>query len=51
MFQNRLPFARKGATGAVLVLMLALVTQFTMTPAALATCCRIRRPQCCRHAS
>lgn len=37
MFQNRLQFVRKGATGAVLVLMLALITQFTVTPAALAT--------------
>jgi hypothetical protein len=37
MFKNRLPVARFGATGAVLVLVLALFVQFTITPAALAS--------------
>ena len=34
MFQNRMPFPRNGATGAVLVLVLALVSQLTLTPTA-----------------
>jgi hypothetical protein len=37
MFKNRLLFARWSATGAVLVLVLALIAQFTITPVALAS--------------
>ena len=37
MFKNRVPVARLGATGAVLLLVLALITQFTIMPAALAS--------------
>jgi hypothetical protein len=37
MFKNRAPVARLGATGAVLVLVLALFVQFTITPVALAS--------------
>ena len=37
MFKNRVPVARLGATGAALMLMLALFVQFTITPAALAS--------------
>jgi hypothetical protein len=37
MFKNRVPVARLGATGAVLLLVLALIAQFTVTPAALAS--------------
>jgi hypothetical protein len=37
MFKNRVSVARLGATGAVLTLVLALIVQFTVTPAALAS--------------
>lgn len=37
MFKNRVPVARLGATGAVLLLVLALMTQFTIMPASLAS--------------
>src|SRR5687767_1515276 len=32
MFQNRKPYARHGAMGAVLVLVLSLITQLTLVP-------------------
>jgi len=37
MIKNRVPVARLGATGAVLMLVLALIIQFTITPTALAS--------------
>ena len=37
MFQNRLPLLRLGATGAVLALVLTLITQFTITSVGLAS--------------
>ena len=37
MFKNRVPVAHLGVTGTVLMLVLALIVQFTITPAALAS--------------
>jgi len=37
MFENRLTFVRRGATGAVLALVLTLIAQFTITPIAWAS--------------
>jgi hypothetical protein len=37
MLKNHVPVARLGATGAVLMLVLVLIVQFTITPAALAS--------------
>ncbi len=37
MFKNRVPLAHLGVTGTVLMLVLALIVQFTITPAALAS--------------